>query len=515
MTQFTFMKPYILLILFANLFLINLLQAQQTSPKREFRGVWVQTVYQDRYKNMTPAEMRGYFIYMLDYFQKANFNTVVFQVRPQADAFYPSSLEPWSSHLTGTQGRAPSPYWDPMAFLIRECHKRNMEFHAWLNPYRVTVGSSERLASSHIYNSHPEWFVKYDGKIYFDPGIPDCRKFICDVVEDIVERYDVDAIHMDDYFYPYPAPGVSFPDENSFRKYGNQQGFYSNKDDWRRNNVNNLIKEIKETIVNTGKPSVKFGISPFGIYRNKKNTPDGSGSNTDGLENYGDLYADVLLWARNGWIDYLIPQIYWEIGHKKADYETLIYWWNQHVSSVQLYIGQDVERSIKTPDARNPRKNQLSRKMELERTLPNVSGNCFWYGYAIMDNYGGITDSLVNNYHKYPALIPSGPHGNKKILPDAPRKIHVNRTPAGKYKLTWEIKTQKEYLKNPVYYCIYRFEKKERVNLNNAEKIVKITRETEYILPYNNGKTEYKYVVTSVNKLHDESKKGKEKKVKL
>ncbi|MCL1943676.1 MAG: family 10 glycosylhydrolase [Candidatus Azobacteroides sp.] len=484
-------------------------------PKREFRGVWVQTVNQTIYKNMTPAQMRGYFLYMLDCFQRANFNAVIFQIRPQADAFYPSSLEPWSRFLTGTQGKAPDPYWDPLDFLIKECHKRGMEFHTWLNPYRVTVSANEQLASSHIYYTHPEWFVKYDGKIYFDPGIPACRRFICDVVRDIVTRYDVDAIHMDDYFYPYPVAGQSFPDGNSFRTYGARQGFYPNDlGDWRRNNVNVLIREIKETIIDTDKIWVRFGISPFGIYRNKKSTPDGSGSDTGGLQNYDDLYADVLLWSRSGWIDYLMPQIYWEIGYKTADYQTLINWWSRYVQNGQLYIGQDIERSIKAKDLSDSRKNQLTKKMELERNLPNVDGNCFWYGSNIIDNYGGITDSLTNHYHKYPALIPPTSHVNKKKLPDKPQRIGVETTPAG-IKLYWESKNKKEYLDNPAYYCIYEFGKKEKVDLNDASKIVIVTCSTGVIFPYDYEKGKRKFVVTSIDRLHNESKKGKSKNIKF
>lgn len=211
-----------------------------------------------------------------------------------------------------------------MAFLIEECHKRNMEFHAWLNPYRISTAGNTKFADSHIYHQHPEWFVTYNKQILFDPGLPQSRQFICKVVKDIVSRYDVDAIHMDDYFYPYPSAGQFFPDDKSFRKYGLAKGYKpEQKADWRRENVNKLIREIKRTIL-LNKPWVRFGISPFGIYRNKKSTPDGSGSNTNGLQNYDDLYADITYWVKQGWIDYNIPQIYWEMGHPLADYTTLI-----------------------------------------------------------------------------------------------------------------------------------------------------------------------------------------------
>lgn len=263
----------------------------------------------------------------LNSLQKAGINAIIFQVRPEADALYASRLEPWSRFLTGVQGKAPEPYWDPMQFMIDECHKRGMEFHAWINPYRTKTTLKSELAPNHVYNIHPEWFVAYGDQLYFDPALPESRRHICMVVSDIVSRYDVDAIHMDDYFYPYPVKGKDFPDDASFARLG---GGFGNKGDWRRNNVNMLIKKLHETIREI-KPWVKFGVSPFGIYRNESSDP--LGSKTKGLQNYDDLYADVLLWAREGWIDYNIPQIYWHIGHPAADYETLVKWWARHTEN--------------------------------------------------------------------------------------------------------------------------------------------------------------------------------------
>ncbi len=342
-------------------------------PKREFRGVWIQTIGQSQYQKMNSEQMKQYFMDMLDKFQSAGMNAVVFQVRPQADAFYKSDLEPWSRYLTGTQGKAPDNGFDPLEFITQECHKRSMELHAWLNPYRVTSSEGQKLASNHIYNSYPERFVKYGGQIYFDPGIPENRKFICSVVKDIVKRYDIDAIHMDDYFYPYPVKGEDFSDNGSFNMYAREQGFSSNqRSDWRRNNVNMLIRELKDAISVT-KPWVRFGISPFGIYRNKKSTPDGSGSDTNGLQNYDDLYADIKLWVQNGWIDYNVPQIYWEMGHKSADYSILVKWWSENNENQHLYIGQDVKRTMDAK-AVSGSGNQLYDKIMLSRSIPNVYG---------------------------------------------------------------------------------------------------------------------------------------------
>lgn len=494
------------------LFLCSLSLPAQQPPKREFRGAWIHTVGQGQYKNMNEAQMKAYFTDMLNQLQQAGINAVIFQVRPQADAFYISELEPWSRYMTGTQGVAPTPLWDPLSFMIEECHNRNMELHAWLNPYRVTSSENDKLAASHIYNQHPEWFVKYGKQIYFDPGLPESRKFISDVVQDLLKRYDLDALHMDDYFYPYPIAGQQFPDDRSFNLYGQAMGFGPNeRDDWRRQNVNILIKNIHEDIAKI-KPWVRFGISPFGIYRNKANTPDGSGSETNGLQNYDNLYADVLLWTRNGWVDYMLPQLYWEIGHKAACSETLIYWWNQNTNDRHMYIGQDIKRSIEHKDI-NPNNSQLNRKMQLSRYLDNISGNCFWPGYQLLTNYGGIADDLHNNYHQYPALIPAYDFIDAK----APReisKLKAQWTPYG-YLLTWNKRKEKDEMQKQIYFCVYKFEENEPVNLDDATKLVTTTRDTFYKLPYTNGAKKYTYVVTAVDRMHNESEKGSAKSVKL
>jgi uncharacterized lipoprotein YddW (UPF0748 family) len=478
-------------------------------PKREFRGAWIHTVAQGQYQTMNPTQMKHYFVQMLDKLHADGINAIIFQVRPQADAFYYSEIEPWSRYLTGEQGKAPAGGFDPLAFMVQECHKRNMELHAWLNPYRVGT-KGQRLVPNHIYNQHPKRFVSYGNQLYFDPGIPENRAHICRVVEDIVRRYDVDAIHMDDYFYPYPVAGEAFPDNGSFSKYGQAQGFAPNqKNDWRRNNVNMLIREIKYAIARN-KPWVRFGISPFGIYRNKKSTPDGSGSETNGLQNYDDLYADIKLWVENGWIDYNMPQIYWEIGHPLADYTTLINWWADNNFGQPLYIGQDVKRTM---DATMPSgNNQLFEKMRLSRSFTTVNGNCFWPGYVVLDNYKEMADKLKEEYHKYPALIPAYTHMYNK----SPKKVqNLNEVYTNQsHYLEW---TSDADLQNPEtarYFVVYRFGDGQKTDLNDARNIVTITRDTHYTLPYEGGKAKYKYVVTAVDAFHNESK-GKEKKVVL
>ena len=472
--------------------------------KREFRGAWIQTVGQEEYQHMSVAFMKNDFIRKLDFLQSCGINAILFQVRPEADSFYRSGIEPWSRYYTGKQGQAPEGNFDLMAFLIEECHNRCMEFHAWLNPYRASAGNHLQFAPNHIYYKHPEWFISYGDRIYFDPGNPGCQHFIEKVVRDIVIRYDVDAIHMDDYFYPYPIAGQPFPDDHSFKAYGGGFSHWANKGDWRRNNVNRLIQSLKHTII-LAKPWVRFGVSPFGIYRNKKNTPDGSGSNTNGLENYSELYADVLLWMKKDWVDYVIPQVYWRIGNPVADYITLVKWWNKNAFNTQVYLGQDVARTMKY--------NQLSKKMAYERNLPHIKGNCFWPANEILWNNKGVADLLKETYHRNPALLPAYTQLCNKT-PHEISHLKAEWTPNG-YFLSWNCKQNIDNPESPHYFVIYRFFHNEKINLQKPSRIVKITNKMHYMLPYNDGSTKYTYVVTSIDHFNNESRKGKSKKVKL
>ena len=481
------------------------IQQQSPYPKREFRGAWIQAV-NGQFRGIPTEKLKQTLIDQLNSLQGAGINAIIFQVRPEADALYASQLEPWSRFLTGVQGQAPSPYWDPMQFMIDECHKRGMEFHAWINPYRVKTSLKSELSPNHLYNIHPEWFVTYNNQLFFDPALPESRRHICMVVADIVSRYDVDAIHMDDYFYPYPAKGMDFPDDASFARYG---GGFTNRADWRRSNVNILIQKIHETIRGL-KPWVKFGISPFGIYRNEKNDP--LGSKTNGLQNYDDLYADVLLWARNGWVDYNIPQIYWQIGHPAADYETLVKWWAKNTENRPLFIGQSVMNTIQNADPKNPSVNQLPRKMALERAYQTIRGSCQWPASAVVENAGKYRDALVQEYHKYPALVPVFDFMDDKA-PGKVRKVKKVWTEDG-YMLFWTAPKAKDEMDRAVQYVVYRFGDKERVNIDDASHIVAITRNNFYKFPYKDGKNKYRYVVTALDRLHNESK-SVSKKVKL
>ena len=365
--------------------------------KREFRGVWIQCV-NGQFKGIGTENMQRTLSYQLDELQKDGCNAIIFQVRPECDALYESDLEPWSYYLTGKQGERPTPYWDPLQWMIDECHRRGMELHAWINPYRAKTKSPHQNAANHVIMRHPEWTFTYDGLTLLNPAYKECRDYICDVVKDIVERYDIDGLHIDDYFYPYPVAGIEIPDDAQYRAASNG---IQNRGDWRRYNVNLYIQQMYETIHRV-KPWVKFGVSPFGIYRNQKSDPNGS--MTNGLQNYDQLYADVLLWDANGWMDYCVPQLYWEIGNKAADYNELIRWWNRHLTRSALYIGEDVERTVKYTDPSNKNRHQLAAKMALHAELPRVQGTVLWYAKVTVDNIGNYGSSLRNNYWHTPAL---------------------------------------------------------------------------------------------------------------
>lgn len=361
-----------------------------------FRGAWIATVANIDWPSVeavgNDSLQKSEMVWILDSLESLGINAVIFQVRPTADALYYSELEPSSHWLTGTQG-APLTY-DPLEWTIHEAHKRNMEVHVWLNPYRVNLAKTDTsiLAPDHLLRRHPEWFWCYAKQWYFDPGLPITREWICTIVQDIVDRYDIQAIHMDDYFYPYPQGKQALPDSTTFAKY--PRGFEDIRD-WRRDNVNLAIQAISETIKEC-KPEVEFGISPFGVWRNA--SVDSTGSATQaGITNYDDLYADIRLWIKEGWIDYVLPQLYWEIGKKVADYEVLAHWWANEVKGTkcQLYIGMAPYRlenaSTKTPWGQG---NEIGRQMQLNRTIPEISGECFYSTRPLLRNPRGVCDTI-------------------------------------------------------------------------------------------------------------------------
>ncbi len=394
------MKSFLQILFLFTISILPFTSFSQAKP--EFRGVWVATVDNIDWPsrgNFNADSQKVEFIRLLDMHKRNGINAMIVQVRPVTDAFYPSQYEPWSEFLTGIQGRPPVPYYDPLEFMIAETHKRGMEFHAWMNPYRAVfnIGRSS-IAATHITKIHPQWFLTYGDKKYFDPGNKEAQQYLTNVVKDVVSRYAVDAIHFDDYFYPYKIPGKEFPDYGTYNKYGNGM----KKDDWRRSNTDSIISMLS-AVIKKENPKCQFGISPFGVWRNIDKDP--GGSRTNGAQsNYDDLYADILLWLKKGWIDYVAPQLYWEFGHRIAPYEVLLDWWSKNTYGRNCYIGIGIYRA--NSNAAWKDRSQIPRMIDALRNTPNIQGMVFYSSKFFEKNQNGWGDSLRLNYFKDPASMP-------------------------------------------------------------------------------------------------------------
>lgn len=466
-------------------------------PKREFRGAWIQCV-NGQFLDKSSEQIRQMLSRQLDVLQKAGINAIFFQVRPEGDALYYSSFEPWSRFLTGKQGTPPGDGWDPLKWMVQQCHLRGMECHAWINPYRMKTKTTREMAITHVAIMHKEWIVRYGDLFILNPALKESRNYTCLVVEDIINKYDVDGIHMDDYFYPYPENGLKFEDEHFF--HNDQRGF-NNVADWRRDNVNLLIKDIHMLIRNK-KPWIKFGISPFGIYRNDPNGVNSSyGSATRGLQNYDDLYADVVKWQQEGWVDYIIPQVYWNIGTSVADYKVLLNWWNDYCRNRPIFIGQDIERTIKGIDPNDSTKNQIEAKYSIQRQLDNIQGSCQWYAALVEQNPQGYTNVLIKNFHKYPALQPKMTFIDDKA-PKKPGKIKIKIQGDLTY-LSWKKDKTKKEMDKAVSYVVYDFPPGVIMDFENPQYIKIITRNNTVAIK--GDIFNHSIAVTALDHLHNES----------
>lgn len=384
------------------------------SASEEMRGVWVSSVYNLDYPSSPttdPDKLKAEADEILDNCVKWGLNAVFLQVRPSGDALYKSDLFPWSKYLTGSVGTAPQDGFDPLEYWVEGAHKRGLELHAWINPYRITRGKDTEwnsLPSTHPAKMNPDWVVKYsDGNYYFNPGIPEVRDLVTRGAVEIVQNYNVDGLHMDDYFYP----GTDFNDAATYQKYGSS---FSNIADFRRDSVNQLVAQL-DTAVHNIDPDIQFGISPSGIWANKSTDP--RGSNTNGSEHYVSSYADSLYWIENGLVDYIIPQIYWEIGHKLADFATLADWWNDAVagSDVHLYIGMGAYRCADNPTGVWTTTDPLFDSLAYLENKDNVGG-CVFFRYGSIPAVSGMADRLTSWYstvhNENTAPNPSNPGGS-------------------------------------------------------------------------------------------------------
>ncbi|NJP92733.1 family 10 glycosylhydrolase [Nonomuraea sp. FMUSA5-5] len=467
-------------------------KADARYPKRELRGVWIATTQNIDWPTkagQSADRQKADYVKILDSAAKRNLNAVFVQVRPASDALYKSSLEPWSQYLTGTAGKDPG--WDPLPFLIDEAHKRGMEFHAWFNPYRASYGdSTAALPAGHPARRHPDWTVKYGGRLYYNPGLPAVREHVTKVITDVVDRYDVDGVHFDDYFYPYPVAGAKFDDSAAFRTYGKGEKLAQ----WRRGNVNKLVAQVDKA-VHAAKQHVKFGISPFGIWRNKAQDP--TGSSTSGMSAYDSIYADARAWIKAGTVDYVLPQLYWPRGHKLADYTTLVRWWSDEVkgSDVQLYIGQGLYRVGAKDDKAWLKAGEMAAQVGVNRASKQVDGAVYFSAKNLMANPLRSMDRVSKSYYSRPALLPL----NDSLGGSAPAA--PGGAKADGSRLSWQ---PSEGARS---YAVYQVPKSGKdCHTTDARNLVAVVSEPSYT-----AKSAGTYLVTSLDRLQHESKAVKVK----
>ena len=375
---------------------------------REFRGVWVATVNNLDWPSrpgLSTDSAKLEMTRLLDHAAAIGLNAIVFQVRPAGDAMYASKLEPWSEYLTGTQGRPPAPAWDPLAYAIQEAHARGLELHAWFNPYRAKDPSAKGpVAAGHFSRQYPAYAKRYGRYLWFDPGEPNVRRQTVRVVLDVVNRYDVDGIHLDDYFYPYPEQrnrrDIPFPDATSFARYQRAGGSLGH-DDWRRDNVNRLVDTLR-TVIAKAKPWVKFGISPFGIWK------PGEPASVTGFDAFSRIYADARTWLTRGWVDYFVPQLYWGVEQEGQRFGELLRWWSaQNDSSRHIWAGIAGYKIGDQPG--QWRSAEVLRQIDTTRAVPGSTGAVHFQMTTLLKDRDSVATALARGPYAQPALVPESP----------------------------------------------------------------------------------------------------------
>ena len=486
--------------------LANTAADAQTGPKREMRGVWVSTHISLDWPNrtQTPAQQRAALLGILDHNKATGVNAVFLQVRSQADAMYPSTLEPWSYYLTNQQGAAPSPLWDPLQFAIDESRKRGLEFHAWINPYRAVAtlsnaGNNAMYAPNHVSRAHPEWMLTVGTVQILNPGIPAVRDHVHDVVMDIVNRYDIDGLHFDDYFYPNGT------NNDSAAYYADPRGFpdtAAGRADWRRDNVNLLIERIGASI-RAVKPWVKFGVSPSGIYRSSSDPAVGSPTSSGALQHYQHLFADTRLWLQSGWVDYLAPQVYWYMGQAGSDYSLLVPWWNQNAFDRHMYIGI-ADYKMNTTGWKNPL--EVANQIALNRSQENVSGQIHFRHAFLLANPLGYRTDLKDRVYKKQAMLPAMPWKDS-LGPKESSNVESTVNGDGSVTLAWAGPADSpDEFEKARRYAVYRTATR-NFDLNDPANLLGMTDAGD--TTYTDGTAQpgqyYFYTVTTLNRLHHES----------
>jgi len=466
------------MILAAFVAVLSPLPAQNT-PLVEMRGCWVATLNNIDWPSrpgLSPERQRMEFDSLLDVLRAMGFNAVFVQIRPAGDAFYPSPSAPWSRFLSGQQGIPPLPAYDPVQYMIEAAHKRRMEFHAWLNPFRATTNlDTASLAATHPMKALPpyrvnEWFFQYGSRYYFNPASPFVRQYLVNIVRDLVTRYDLDGIHFDDYFYPYKELGQEINDFNAFA--ADPRGFKT-IEDWRRDNINLLVQNVSLEIKKT-KPFVQFGISPVGVWRNLDQDYRGSDTKA-GMTAYDDLYADVLLWMEKGWIDYVAPQLYWSIGFPPADYVKLSDWWSNNSFGCKVYIGLAAYKVGDAPptDLGWNQPAQISKQIALNRYNPNIQGNLFFSASPLLRNPLGLQDTLKSRLFAKPALVPAGA-AKGQVVPATPGICRIGGTKES-IKLAWQVCNVSANGEMPYYYSLHRFPGSGVGDVNDGKSLVHLS----------------------------------------
>lgn len=475
-------------------------------PKHEFRAVWVATVDNIDWpskKGLPVADQQREIVEMFDLYQQTNLNAVVVQIRSAADAFYARGSEPWSEWLTGQQGLAPQPFYDPLDFMIEQAHQRGLEFHAWFNLDRATFSKTASVAPTNIVYQKPQWILEYGGRKLFNLGLPAVRSYIAGIVANVVREYDVDGIHFDDYFYPYAVAGQVLRDDSTYQ--ANYNGM--RKDDWRRDNVNKLIAELRDSI-RANKPWVKFGISPFGIWKNQNNDPEGSATN--GGQSYYDLYADTRKWVRERTIDYVVPQVYFSSEFGRVPYRTLVDWWTRNAGRCHLYVGQGIYR-VGRGSERDPgwgRTTEFPDQMRYNRQQRAVQGSVFFSAKNLKLNPLNIRDSLQTNFYRHPAVVPPMTWLDS-VPPLPPRDLKAADTPDG-IELFWQQSAEALDGDGASAYLVYRFEgRRPALRLDDPRYIVARCQgeaATQFIDKTADPKKKYVYAVTALDRLNNESR---------
>lgn len=461
--------------------------------QREVRAVWIPTIYRNDYKDKTPMEAKKLLSSRLKKLSDMGCNMIMFQVRGEGDSWYNSRMEPTSRFLSSKYLDGETADWDPLAFVTAEGHRYGMEVHAWINPFRAWANTDVKMPINHPAVTHPEWIIPYGKQLIFDPGNPSYRTYLMGLISDIILRYDIDGIHIDDYFYPYPKDGLIFDDNDSFVRYGVSAGYRpEDRDMWRLNNINLFVYQLRNLIQNQ-KPWLRISVSPFGIYRNK--STNSIGSQTSGLQCYDDLYADVLKWVDEGLVDYVIPQVYWNFGNPRADYGTLIPWWSKRLKGKATFVvGQSVDKTMNGA--------QLYPKWLMSREYS--SGNSWWVSENLWNNYKGISDSLSLNYQRSKALLPEvkGRLGRTKS-PDPITSIMEDVNEDG-HMILWEDNRNPDDPEKDFFYAVYAIPDGYDVK-KSADYLVNVTSIPHFILPSMGGNKKYTFLVTTVNRFWQES----------